>query len=357
MEDNKTCWFSGEPLDGSMEHIIPNAIGGHLKSKYLVCEKVNTEFFKPLDIALTEHLSVFDSRQYKRDDGKKKNSTLKLSKKELCKSIEETFMKKEIFLDFKEMNNKLSDTSSEIFYKYINGTPVLSGMEPFDFEKERVKIMPLKQFDEVANSELKKNPYYDKEKVLAKGFKFIIDGSQQYSTAKGSFSPFYSINQFKEIVKIALNFAVYNNCNIEYLKEPIQFLKGEIVENKFVSYLNTISYIKYERGKSEVSHILHFKGCSKEKLLYCYVELFNLHSLIVVLNDNYTGNDIEAKNYIWDLDLAKRLEDTKDFQFHCTSKDLSNNFNFNKLEFEKNYIERLMRLSNLWQLNIVKKKK
>jgi hypothetical protein len=42
-------------------------------------------------------------------------------------------------------------------------------------------------------------------------------------------------------------------------------------------------------------------------LLYCYIELYNSHKFIVILNDNYDGPDLE-ESYIFDVRSKEVLQ-------------------------------------------------
>ncbi len=315
MKENNKCYISDEPLDNSMEHIIPNAIGGHLKSNKLVCHNVNNKIFKPFDDALTEHLSVFDSRQYKRDDGKKKGTV------------------------FKDENGRL--------IKISNNETIPLGAKPIYDEEGRVKAIPANQLDSYIISQKKKNPEFNEHDFRGKIIKAKEDKKILVYPTRGSFYSFDNIFKFKGIVKIATNFAINNNCDKKYIKGAIDFLCNNDSKGNFFTYITDLTMIKYKYEESEVSHILHFKGCSKLKKLYCYIELFNLHQMVVVLNDNYEGTDIEPSNYIWNLDLGERIDRTKDFQMEFTDS-------FDKVEFQVLYERNLERLNNLWGLNIKK---
>jgi hypothetical protein len=55
------CLFCGEPLaetNFSKEHIIPNAIGGHLHTKNATCVKCNSKAGDSIDGHLTKKLSL-----------------------------------------------------------------------------------------------------------------------------------------------------------------------------------------------------------------------------------------------------------------------------------------------------------
>ena len=58
----KKCYICCEELtkdNDSVEHIIPNAIGGKLKSKELICKKCNSKLGYSMDNELAEQLEFF----------------------------------------------------------------------------------------------------------------------------------------------------------------------------------------------------------------------------------------------------------------------------------------------------------
>jgi hypothetical protein len=57
---NTQCYVTDEPLSSSetFEHIIPNALGGFLKSNKLVLSRVNTGLFDRLDAELASRIEI-----------------------------------------------------------------------------------------------------------------------------------------------------------------------------------------------------------------------------------------------------------------------------------------------------------
>ena len=62
--DKDYCYICGEELtksNESEEHIIPNAIGGKLKSNKLICKKCNNQLGNDIDYKLTKQLDFFSN--------------------------------------------------------------------------------------------------------------------------------------------------------------------------------------------------------------------------------------------------------------------------------------------------------
>ncbi|WP_415948052.1 HNH endonuclease [Megamonas funiformis] len=53
---NNKIIFNGPNKNASVEHIIPNAIGGKLKSSKLLCKKCNSDYGKECDSVLCKQL-------------------------------------------------------------------------------------------------------------------------------------------------------------------------------------------------------------------------------------------------------------------------------------------------------------
>ena len=69
---NQHCYITNEPLsvNETAEHIIPNALGGHLKSKKLVLSRINTGLFDRLDAELADMIELPYLIKFKRERGK-----------------------------------------------------------------------------------------------------------------------------------------------------------------------------------------------------------------------------------------------------------------------------------------------
>lgn len=68
---NTQCYVTDEPLSSNetFEHIIPNAIGGFLKSNKLVLSRINTGLFDRLDAELVNRIEIAYLFKFKRDRG------------------------------------------------------------------------------------------------------------------------------------------------------------------------------------------------------------------------------------------------------------------------------------------------
>lgn len=69
----------------------------------------------------------------------------------------------------------------------------------------------------------------------------------------------------------------------------------------------------------------------KGKKLFCIVQYFNFYNVLVKLEDNYTGNDIENL-YVWNV--ISREEEHKRISFHLNAEELFE-YKYANIENEK----------------------
>ncbi|MBA9077078.1 hypothetical protein [Rufibacter quisquiliarum] len=56
----------------------------------------------------------------------------------------------------------------------------------------------------------------------------------------------------------------------------------------------------YELGSDEIFHIIHLVGNPKEGILYCYVDYFCTYKYLVLLDEEYKGEEL-TETYCYDL--------------------------------------------------------
>lgn len=321
---NFKCYITDEPLSTSetLEHIIPNSLGGFLKSNRLVLSRINTGLFDKLDAELAERIEIARLFKFKRERGQPP-------------PIKGT-------------------TKDGIEYLVQEGKKVtMLSRKPDQVRSETGETLlrfPLHQKKEIIAAKLKKNPQLNKEE-LEKSFIEVHDEVLNTLYWKYNLNIITdSLDSFRAIAKIATNYAVLNNLNKTLFVDFIKFIQGENNLNSIqLGYFYPKNFLNYEIGSNEVSHILYLKACNKEKLLYCYIELFNLHCFVVILNYNYSGDNFTAK-YIWDVQEAKELD--KDISMNVPTEFLASRDYMYYPEVEKDYSERLMRLAKVLNLKI-----
>ncbi len=323
---NQKCYIKYEPIskdNESLEHIIPNALGGHLKSKNLVCSEINIGIFSKLDAELCKRIEIAKLIKFKRDDGKSQPEITGTSIDGLKYSINN------------EQEGRLLS---------------LKPFEVVDKKGKRFLKFPAHQKDQIIAARLKKNPALTEKDIAIK-----IENQDCYNQMDFEYGLNIitaSVDSFRAISKIATNFAILHNISRQDIKTFIDFIQGSGTDKIKLGYFYPKHLLNYNFDSDEVSHILYLKGSRKENLLYCYIELFNTHCFIVILNQNYTGEDVEY-SYVWNV--LKAYE---------TNKPISLNLNRNYLlsrsymyydKVEKDYAEKLIRISRICRVRLVEK--
>ena len=321
---NQYCYITDERLSPNEtdEHIIPNALGGFLKSNKLVLSRINTGLFDKLDAELADRIEIAFLFKFKRDRGKQP--------------------------PIKGFNK---DGIGYLIYDSKNTTMLpRKPIEVVDETGTTYLKFPLHQKKEIIAARLKKNPHLNKEDIERSIKEEHTEGAETLYHKHSLNIIANSFDSFRAIAKIATNYAVLNNFNKLLFRDFIEFIKGkDILDTMDIGYFYPNDYLIYEFGSNEVSHILYLKACSKERLLYCYIELFNLHCFIVILNYDYNGEDF-AKSYIWDVQNAKELH--KDILLNVTSRFLASRDYIYYPDVEKDYSVRLRRLAKILDLKI-----
>lgn len=322
--ENKYCYVSKVLLVGeniSDEHIIPNALGGHLKSPDLVCENINNTVFAKLDAILSNSVELAQLIKFKRE--RNEQATIVGISTDGIKYAVNNIQKGKL-LPMKPL--KVIDESGN----------------------ELLKI-PASQKDEYTKSQLKKYPELKREDI-EKNYTVVSENVYKEIHFPNGINIFKTKESFRAIAKIATNFAVLNNVSKNYFPKFIEFIRGgDDLSNIQLGYFYPKELLTYDFGEKEISHILHLKGCQREKILYCYIELFNTHCFIVNLSYHYHGPNFE-KSYIWDVINGQELK--KEIALNLTYDYLSKRQYLWYPNAECDYKERLTRTSLICDLDI-----
>jgi hypothetical protein len=150
------------------------------------------------------------------------------------------------------------------------------------------------------------------------------------------------------ICKCAINFYVHKTSDSASIKHLLPYIND--IEKQKVVNLHYVDNL-YKLNKDELFHMLHLVGDSVEKILYVYIDYFNFHKSLVILNDNYLGKDIQ---YTYCYDLINYKEIKKEINIKYSRQKL---FEFigidnNEEVFHKSF-ERIMRLTKINQENLL----
>ena len=301
----------------SEEHIILNACGGRLKSKYLLCKSCNSLFGNKFDFELAKSTNdIANLLMVKREKG------------------------------MPQPIDSVRTTTGDKFYLEYGGSLVQAKTHyeiiPEEGNKTRLKI-EAKNRRELKKTLIGLNKKYqgiDIEKALneAQEKRFYYNDSFQVNSYIGG------DGTFKSIAKTAINFFIFKGGESKYIKHLLPYLEGN--EKKDIVWMHYPENDIYKPDKDEVSHVLKIVGDSKEKILYAYVELFNLHCFIIQLNVSYVGIDINS-DYVFNIHSYEVKESKTDLKL--TKDELINLFvNKNAKPFEmiKNRYARVLTIAN-----------
>lgn len=283
------CFICGCELDENTkpEHIIPNGIGGKLKSKEILCNKHNNELFE-LDQIICKDLETHTNRlNPSRDNGANPSTIYELSTGEKVRMEPNG----EYYADKPDIQvSKLEDGKIQIQYSTYYST------------NSQHKKFALNQIKAITEGICKKQGIAEDviEKELAK-----IDETFE-KNIKTDFNPVLwcqfqfnsSSKLFLGLSKIALDFYFYNKMPKNNVEEFLDKLKKQDV-----TFIDNNANYYYENNlflTDSIYHTLILKGDKENKLLYCIISLYGVLSSIIFLNKNYNDDDF-IKTYSYDL--------------------------------------------------------
>lgn len=259
------------------EHIILNACGGRLKTKDLLCNTCNSQFGETFDNELAKQTNdIANLLLIKRHRGEPQ-----------------------------AIKGKLKSTGEDYYLQY-GGKPMLAKpviTEEINGEKVEISITARDEKEMktiLSGLKRKRFPELDVEQSLntANYIKEYLNEPIHFRSTIGG------KKVFKSITKSAINYFIYKGGDRKYITHLFSYLDGE--KDLEIVWLHFPDVIIYTPFENEVSHIIRLIGNPTENILYCYIELFNIHNFIIKLNDNYDGNPID-ETYAFDLIEIKEL--------------------------------------------------
>lgn len=248
-----------------VEHIIPNAIGGKLKSDKILCSKCGSNFGVEIDKALIVHCQNFSTfLNVNRDRGKNQN-----------------------LIAEKKGGEKISISPDGKIKPVIDGKPNIKLNSEGKPEKIIARSLEeLKMYKGILQKEFPEYKYTTKEADIFENEILNI--------------PYLiSLDTFKGVCKIAVEFYLNKNGSVAEIKHLLPYLTNEPdCTMRPVHLFYPSKKLKIDEG---IYHYIHIKGIKKHQILFAYVTLFGVSSHFVALNwGNYNGEDIEY-NYLYDL--------------------------------------------------------
>lgn len=268
------CYLCGQEitkLNQSEEHILLNSIGGKLKSRKLLCKSCNSNFGDKIDDELSSQLNFISNMlDIKRDRGS-------------APKIE-----------------GISNATGEKWNMLSGGKPELNKpsivVEECNDSQKNIQVIARSKREarQILQGLSKKYPEIDAESILSniKIEKKYINDSIHMNTQLGG------VKFCRAICKMAINYYMYIGGKRENISHLIPYIKGEMEDQVVCFFYN--NDISIEKNENEVLHSIVVVGSKVEKSLYAYIELYNAVKLIVLLSDNYKGENLE-KAYVYDV--------------------------------------------------------
>jgi hypothetical protein len=256
--------------NSSFEHIIPNSIGGKVKSVRLLCKSCNTGYGLAIDSAIAADF---------------KNLVAFLN-------LERDRNKSYIIKNTKDRNGHLYHLEEgripvpvKPSIKVDNGQLSIIGRD----RKQVIQIASgLKRKDsEIDLAEVERN-FSDEDMFIQSGL--VIDlsvGSEAFMRA---------------LAKIAVNYYLMKTRGGHHLTRIIDIIKG--IEGKGHDiHQYHLPGVTWQEG--EVSHVIIVKGDVFSKRLYAQVVLFNTYYYVVNLCDDYDGEEVD---YFYRYDVLEKKD-------------------------------------------------
>ncbi|NMO09495.1 HNH endonuclease [Methanobacterium subterraneum] len=260
------CWFCGTEItteNESVEHIIPNAVHGRLKSKNLLCLNCNNQLSN-LDSILDKSLKPITALIDEKKDRKGKSPRLVMKEPKTGKK----FILGSAFR-FESFNPDIIKTVHK------------DGKIEYNFQGD------MKQYKKFKENLEKK--YQGKEIIVTncreEEIRPRLTEDNDWNISIGDL--------FLPLLKIAINYYLHCNNDISHVNEVIDLIKsGNFIEDKSWYYYPAYDVVRKEE-KCEILNSLVIIGDQQNKILYCYISLYGSFNFVICLNNNYLGPNVK----------------------------------------------------------------
>ncbi|HEY1032154.1 MAG TPA: HNH endonuclease [Flavipsychrobacter sp.] len=244
----------------SAEHILPNSIGGVLKSYRLLCRQCNWAYGMTIDAALAKEFAALAAKLHINRDRPKPN-TMRNPDKPIIQLEDEKL--------------HISGSATQVMQ-------IVAGLK-------------------------RKFPYIDTGSLDA-SFENDNTPDQHISTKLSIGSDLL----LRSVAKIAVNYYLMKTRDSHYLDEIISVIDGMKKNNAHVHPYPLPDGIWKE---GEVAHLIIVKGNALLRQLHAHVVLFNTYSYVVLLSGVYDGADVEYY-YRYDVVRGKEIKDSISLEYN-----------------------------------------
>ncbi|CAN1606009.1 hypothetical protein [Pseudomonas mediterranea] len=254
----------------SLEHILPNALGGRLKTKYILSHGANRDLNEEID---KEFIKTFESFTNRLDISKDRKTSPSMRATHLDYDTEV------IFKDGKYFPRKpFYDSTKKIIY----ADSIKSGS---NYLKHLIKNGEISDTDQVEIHDdiagQLRIPFSPKNSSFKRGFaKIAIGYATLHGISRQNIDLALDAKNKKILDKIILIPSVPTNFSENYFEENVH------------------------KSHNYPCHTLTL--CGSQGILYCHVELFSTFHWYVLLSEKYDGKDI-YETYTYDLINDKEI--------------------------------------------------
>lgn len=258
--------------NSSKEHIIPQALGGRLKSSALLCKTCNNSFGEKSDAELCKQFAYL---------------------MEIAQVPRERPMNRGVILeDERDPNRKMRLKNGEL--TLVETEPLVTAnsiqFTANNISDARKTLEGLKR---------KKHPNLDIDSVLSN-----VQLRQEYNTPTKMQNSFGGEETFLSVLKTAVNYYLHLKPEkVSFVQDAIKDLQNNITV-RVEPFIPTASI--YLPDEDEISHIIFLCGDKSKQALYAIISYFNIISYVVHLNDEYSGDDF-FETYVYDVFRSKDI--------------------------------------------------
>lgn len=278
------CYRCGVPLtdeNRSEEHVINNALGGHLTSNDLLCGPCNNYFGHTVDVELEQQIGMFTDllgiKRHREDKGRKVRIEM----------VSQHGERKVVGRKLKPLHELRLDTG-------VKKVVLFEDEARYETLKNRKKM------------EMSSNSNVEDKEYIREPDKTKYHVQNSLSDEEGNIA-FGGPEFFRGAAKIALGYYLSQGYDSAYDVTVKAFVNGERTINDFAYYYYPKHYQIHDLNEDEIIHLIHIRGDVQYKLLYAYVELFSCHNAIIIFSLNYEGPAI-VDTYAYDLLAGQQIE-------------------------------------------------
>ena len=282
----------------SVEHIVPNAIGGRLKSSKILCKDCNSKLGSSMDANLAKQLEFFANQlNVKRERGSAQNIEMKR------KSTGD------VYLVSPEGDLTLRKPLIE-----INKSKLGSGI--------RIRANNINELKKTLKGLKRKYPKLNEKEIN----NLVKDTEERIKEPLYGTLDFDMGKIYPAVLKMAINYYFDKFGGIDTIAFAIEDMKHD--------ELNCVDCVFFEHplvrtDSEEVFHCIYINGNEKEKKLYAFVELYSTLQFVVRLSDDYSGPTLQSL-YVFDILKSKEIKRELNYRL---SFDFVFSYNFQMTEY------------------------